>query len=231
MMASRGMIAIVVGLPMLLAGCLDITKDIAFRSNGEARVEVEIALTPQLAALMQSPMFDQKSNGKEVPNLLRDCGKPWPADPPLPAGVRSAESRRGKRGDMETCTMIFDVADPVKAVEEAQKMDVPSGENMPKQDFSLVRLDSAPGYRLHAGFAMPERPPMPPETAKMIEAMMSAMLTGRQISVSISAQRIENTNGELSPDKRRVTWRLPLESLVNTPPDKPVSFDADIVYR
>ena len=221
----------VLALVLMLAGCIEITKDATFRENGEARVEVETAISAELVALASNPAFAKAAGGEGIPNPFGDCGKPWPAGEPLPEGVRSVESRRGKRGDMETCTMVFDVADPIAAIEKAKKVTVPTFDNIPKQDISLTRLPSESGYRLRVSMTPAQSPDMPKEAAQMAAAMMKAMFADRYLTLSLSGKRIENTNGVLSPDKRKVTWRLPLASLVAPAQDKPVTIEADIIYR
>lgn len=231
MMQVRTMAAgAALGLSILLAGCFELTKDAAFRENGEARVEVELALAAEVVALASNPAF-AKQTGGGVPNPFGACGKPWPANEPLPDGVRSVESKRGKRGEMETCTMIFDVSDPIAAVESAKKVEVPNADAVPKQDVSLTRLPGSSGYRLRMVTTPANRPEVPPEAAKMAAALMAAMFANRYITLSISGKRIENTNGERSEDKRKVMWRLPIVSLVAPNPEKPVSIEADIIYR
>jgi len=216
----------------LLAGCIDLTKQATFREDGGARVELEIGLSAELAAMLSNPeLIKQMGGGGKTLNPIADCGKPWPADDPLPDGVRSAETRKGKRGDTETCTLIFDVPDPMAAVESANKAVIPNADAVPKQDVSLTRLSGAPGYRLRMGMTPAKQPDLPPEAAKMAAAMMAAMFANRYLTLSVSAKRIENTNGELSADKSKVTWRFPLASLANPTPDKPTNIEADIIYR
>lgn len=223
---------VVLATSSLLAGCIDLTKQATFREDGGARVELEIGLSAELAAMLSNPeLIKQMGSGGKTLNPIADCGKPWPADEPLPDGVRSAETRKGKRGDTETCTLIFDVPDPMAAVESANKAEIPNADAVPKQDVSLTRLSGAPGYRLRMGMTPAKQPDMPPEAAKMAAAMMAAMFANRYLTLSVSAKRIENTNGELSADKSKVTWRFPLAALANPTPDKPTKIEADIIYR
>ncbi|MBN9262101.1 MAG: hypothetical protein J0I57_13300 [Hyphomicrobium sp.] len=218
------------GMSLSLAGCLELTKEATFRENGEARVEMEMALSAELVALATNPAI-AKQAGAEGLNLFGDCGKPWPANEPLPAGVRSVESKRGKRGDMETCTIVFDVSDPIAAVESAKKVEVPHADAVPKQDVSLTRLQGAPGYRLKMAMVPAKQPEISAEAAQMAASLMKAMFANRYLTLSLSGQRIENTNGELSADKRKVTWKLPLASLVAPSPDNPTTIEADVIYR
>ncbi len=220
----------VLATSLLLAGCIDLTKQATFREDGGARVELEIGLSAELAAMLSNPeLIKQMGGGGKTLSPIADCGKPWPADEPLPDGVRSAETRKGKRGDTETCTVIFDVPDPILAVESANKAEIPNADAVPKQDVSMTRIPS--GYRLRMGMTPAKQPDLPPEAAKMAAAMMAAMFANRYLTLSVSAKRIENTNGELSADKSKATWRFPLASLANPTPDKPTSIEADIIYR
>ncbi len=224
-------IGVVLGVSILLGGCFEIRNDMAFRENGEARVEVEVALAAEIMAVLKNPAFAKEGEAGSFPDLLGECGKPWPNTKPLPDGVRSIESRRGKRGDLETCTMVLDVADPIAAVESAKKYDVPDVENAPKQDVSLVRLGSGNGYRFRVSVTPTKSPAIPPEAAKMAAAMMAAMFADRHVTLSVSGQRIENTNGELAPDRKQVTWKVPLASMADQTKAQPLVIEADVIYR
>jgi hypothetical protein len=68
--------AALAAVALLLAGCFEITKDAAFRENGEARVEIEMALAAELAALLKNPAFAKQMTKEGAPDLFADCGKP-----------------------------------------------------------------------------------------------------------------------------------------------------------
>lgn len=223
--------AALAAVALLLAGCFEITKDAAFRENGEARVEIEMALAAELAALLKNPAFAKQMTKEGAPDLFADCGKPWPSDKPLPAGVRSVESRRGTRADMETCTFVAEVSDPVAAVASANEMQPPPQHKMPKQEMSLTRLDGRPGYRLR--FVLPplKLPPTAGDTRDVGKAVLDAMFVNRHFTISLSGQRIENANGELTPDGRRVTWRIPIATAIDPGRETPLTIEADIIYR
>lgn len=218
------------GMSLLLAGCIELTNNSTFRANGEALVEIEVGMSAELVAVLSNPeLVKQFGGGEKTPNPLADCGKPWPSSEPLPEGVRSVETKRGKRGDMETCTLVFDVADPIAAVGSVKKVEIPNADAVPKQDVSLARIPS--GYRLRMSMSPAKQPEMPPEAAKMAAAIVEAMFANRYLTLNISAKRIENANGELSADKSKATWRFPLASIASPSPDKPTSIEADIIYQ
>ena len=221
----------VVILALSLAGCFEITKDAAFRENGEARVEIEMALAAELAALLKNPAFAKQMAKEGAPDLFADCGKPWPTDKPLPAGVRSVESRRGTRADMESCTFVVEVSDPVAAVVSANEMQPPPQHQVPKQEMSLVRLDGRTGYRLRIVLPPLKLPTTAGDARDVGKAVLDAMFVNRHFTISLSGQRIENTNGELASDARRVTWRIPIATAIDPGRQTPITIEADIIYR
>ncbi len=223
--------AVLAAAAVALAGCFDVTKDVTFRDDGGASVVVEIALAAELAAIITNPALSKQFGQEGPPNILGECGKPWPTDQPLPDGVRSVESVRGKRGDMETCTFVIDVSDPVVAVASAHAMQPPPGQKIPRQDFSLVRLDGRPGYRFRATLTPPQMPRPPGDTRDIGKAVLGALFANRTVTIGLTGQRIENTNGELALDGRRVTWRLPIADMLDPARDKPITFEADILYK
>lgn len=221
----------VVILALSLAGCFEITKDAAFRENGEVRVEIEMALAAELAALLKNPAFAKQMAKEGAPDLFADCGKPWPTDKPLPAGVRSVESRRGTRADMESCTFVAEVSDPVAAVVSANEMQPPPQHKVPKQEMSLVRLDGRTGYRLRIVLPPLKLPTTAGDARDVGKAVLDAMFVNRHFTISLSGQRIENTNGELASDARRVTWRIPIATAIDPGRQTPITIEADIIYR
>ena len=58
-----------------------------------------------------------------------------------------------------------------------------------------------------------------------------AMFVNRHFTISLSGQRIENANGERSPDGRRVTWRIPIATAIDPGRETPLTIEADIIYR
>jgi len=221
----------VLAAALALAGCFEITKDATFRENGEASVVIEIAIAAELAAIINNPVFSKQMGQEGATDVLRDCGKPWPAGKPLPDGVRSVETVRGKRGDTETCTLVIDVADPVTAIASVKEMQPPPGHKVPPQDVTLVRLDGRPGFRFRAALTPPNLPRPPGDTQNVGKALLDALFANRHVTIGISAQQIERSNGELAPGGRRVTWRLPIAELLDPGRDKPLTLEADIIYR
>lgn len=221
---------IVLGLASMLTGCFEVTADAEVRDNGEAKVAVELAVSAELIAFMENPAFAKQASGEGAPDFLKDCGKSRKEQRALPPGVRSVEQTRGMRAGMVTCTFVADLSDPILAFENAKTMDIAAPDKAPAPDFVISKLASGAGYRIKGRLTPPKSQDIPPEAEKMAAAIMVAMLANRFITVTISSARIENTNGELAPDGRRVTWKIPLISLLNPHGSVPLDFEADVIY-
>ena len=231
-LGKRAAIAASFAAALMLAGCFEISSDTVVKENGEATVSVEFAMAAELIAFMENPAFSNKEDGNRPPDFLKDCGKPPSQDEPLPPGVRSFDQKRGMRAGMATCTMIIDLSDPILAFENAKKIEMARPDKAPAPDFTLTRLDGQSGYQVRGKITLPSSP-VPsgsPEAEKMGQALMIAMLGNRFVTVSITGQRIENANGEVSPDGRKVTWKIPLIALVSPNPAFPLEFNADVIY-
>lgn len=225
-MRWRGCLAVVlVAVP--LAGCFDFTADSAFRPDGTAQVTAEVAVSMQLTNLLASQMPGQR-------DFLADCEKERPAGA-LPAGVTSIKGKRGQRGDMDLCTYVIEVADPVAAAaaqQDARTQGAPGMRGLERPQLKIERLREGV-YRLSGQFKpidMPLAKPEKPADALATSAMLLAMTTNRYVTLTVSAVRIENANGDVQADGRKVVWKLPLLALVKTMPGTPYEIKADIVY-
>ena len=209
-----------------LGGCLEVAADGRVATDGTAVLTVEFGVSDQLVALIGS-----SSNGRV--DVMRDCERPVPAAN-LPDGVRSMSGKLARRADLVTCTVQLDIVDPVAFVRQAEraKAGLPTGRNVPAwlaaASVSLEPIgDRAYAFRARPGIPSGGRRKVAPAA----DMLMAAMTANRYVSLSIAAQRIENSNGELQDDGRRVTWKLPLTGLLQPVPDLPEEFRADIVYR
>ncbi len=78
------------------------------------------------------------------------------------------------------------------------------------KETSLVNVSRAAdgAWRIDSSFDMKDKAGANP----MMEGMMQAMLAGRTLSWSVTAPKVLETNGQLSPDGKTVTWSVPLAS-------------------
>jgi len=213
-------------LALALGGCFDVTAKSDFRDDGTASVAIEVGVADQVAALASGIARENNQ-----PDLMNDCDKPPP--PPLVAGTRWIKGVKGRRGDMATCTSYFEVDDPLLAVQSINSRLAALGRSptVELQDLSLTRLDEN-SYRL-TGTLRAQAPSGPGHRKRpnLAQALFATSMVDRFVTVSISAQRIHNATGNLSDDRRTVTWRVPLITLLQPPQGYEQEIRADIVYR
>lgn len=213
----------VVAMALAVAGCFDFTADSKFQRDGKAQVDVELAVSMQLAAIASG--LKQGDSGKS--DQLSACQDAWAKDN-LPPGIHLLSISKGTRGEMMTCTARFEVDDPVKAA-AAWSPPADREEGLKVTRFSFERL-SPKAYRMVAAL---EAGPIKNDAAKEQNPFMAgflAAMTGHYITVSMTADRIENTTGQLGNEARTVTWKLPITMLVNPPAGFKQELRADIVY-
>ena len=213
----------VVGLSFAVAGCFDFTADSKFRRDGKAQVDVELAVSMQLAALATG--LNQRDSGKG--DLLSNCQDAWAKDN-LPVGVRSVSISRGTRGEMMTCTARFEVDDPVKAA-AAWKAPADRDEGLRITKFRFEHLNPKTYRMIAAVEASPSRKDPAADQNPFIAGFLAAM-AGHYVTVSMTADHIENTTGELSNEARTVTWKLPIAMLMSPPASFNQELRADVVY-
>ncbi|MBS0526017.1 MAG: hypothetical protein JSS04_20475 [Proteobacteria bacterium] len=210
-------------MSFVVTGCFDFTANSKFQRDGKAQVDVELAVSMQLAALASG--LNQSDNTKG--DLLDGCQQAWAKDN-LPVGIRSVSISRGTRGEMMTCTARFVVDDPVKAA-AAWKPPADRDEGLKISRFSFEQL-SPKAYRLAADLeASPTRNDPANDQNPFMAGFLAAM-AGHYITVSMTADRIENTTGELSNEARTVTWKLPITMLMSPPVGFRQEIRADIIY-
>jgi hypothetical protein len=212
-----GRAGVVVALAVLLGGCFDFTTDAKFRPDGTALIDFEIAVATQLLA-----MEGVKANSLENCAILQGRLRP---------GVKVLKAAQGTRGDMMTCRAKVEIEDPVKSLQVWEA--TPSGKEAPSilpPNFRLQRRD-ARSYTLIGVFKPKVEPGNPLGGKSPVAAVLLASMSNHFITLSVSGARIENATGELSPDKRTVTWKLPLVMLVDPPPGFIQEVRADIVYQ
>lgn len=215
--------ALLVVAALSLGGCFEMAANSDFREDGTAKLDVEIALSMQGAAMIAGLAKDKGDS-----DLLQDCENGPAAGISLPDGVRWVKGVRGTRGDMLTCTISVELDDPVKAAKAWKPSATPTEGPFDLKTFRFERLGDS-SYRLAA---LIEATPKKPDDAagNPFVAMFMTAMANRYVTVTISAARIENTTGELDKDGRRVTWKMPVSLLFQPPPGFKQEIRADIVY-
>lgn len=218
-MRRAGVLLFVVALPLAglaLGGCLEVTASSQFHRDGTAKVDVELALDEAVMTAMSAFM---KDDSRLDPS--KEC-EGVPLGGSLPAGFR--EGKWSTRGDRNVCIRSYtaQLDDPVKAAKEWASRTTPSNEPIELKEFRLERRDAS-SYRLAALIAAKA-------SSSRGMGVSDPAFANRYITLSVSAVRIENTTGEIDKDGSRVTWKMPLATLLNPPPGFKQEIRADIVY-
>lgn len=218
----KALLAIVAALS--LGGCFEMTATSDFRKDGTGKLDVEFAFSAQGAALMAGLAKDN-----ENADPMKACEKgPAAAGGSLPDGIRWVKGVRGTRGDMLTCTVSLELDDPVKAAKTWKPDATPPDGPFELKAFTFERLGDS-SYRLAALIEANSKKPQPAGDNPFV-AMFKTAMANRYVTVTITAARIENTTGVVDQDGRRVTWKMPVASLFQPPPDFKQEIRADIVY-
>jgi|GEM_PF-998712 hypothetical protein len=207
---------------LLLNGCFEVNSEAEFKENGEVLLTVELAVSAELMAIISHPNFSEKRETEL--DFISDCETPRTATIP---GIRSLAGKLGQKSGMFTCTMTIDFSDPVLAYQHSRTS--PEFRKGPFSTFSIERLGDKEGYRIR-GTIEPPKLTSSQESNQMADAMLVAMLANRFFTISMKAQRFENTNGDLQNDNQQVTWKIPLISLFSNRTQVPIRIEADVIY-
>jgi hypothetical protein len=211
----------------LLSGCFEVSADGKFQSDGTVKATIEFGISAQLLALAQSG-----NNGGTDP--LGSCGNLQRLENP-PKGMKLLDSSRGVKGDMMTCTMVVEIADPVASAKEFKREAKPD-DPLIMDNFALTRIGDGT-YRFQLSIeANPKvveaKAGKPNDSAgAMGKALAATMMANHFVTLSLSAEHIENTTGELSSDGHTVTWRLPIILLVSPVAGFRQDIKADLIYH
>jgi hypothetical protein len=212
---------------LLLAACFDVSGKAAFKPDGTAAIELEIAVSLQFAALAAGMSKD----GSGDP--LKDCSPDSPRAAEVPPGISVVQVTRGMRGESMTCTITFNVKDPVEALKDFKPKKAEDKDPLEIREFRLTRLTDG-AYAFRAEVVVPQRPAeaKPKDGAEEMGAgIVMAMMANHYITLTLSGQRVENANGDVSADGKSVTWKLPMIVLVKPPPGFRQELRANIVYE
>lgn len=220
-------VAAISAAALCLPGCFEASADGKFQGDGSVQVTVEIGISAQFLAMAQS-----NKTGAQDP--LGSCGNIQRMDE-APKGVKLIDASRGMKGDKVTCRVVAEIADPVVAVGDFERKMKPD-DPIILESFKLTRL-SAGSYRLEslieANAKVAEAKSTKPDQGAeaMGKALAVAMMANHYLTLSVTGERIENASGEVSPDKRTVTWRLPVIMFVSPVAGFRQEIRADIIYR
>lgn len=211
--------AFLIFLAFLQTGCFEISADAKFTDKGEALVNIELLMAPELVALLASPEFNKK--GQSQFDIIKDCGKAMPSEF-VKEGVRSIKSTPGNKNGMLSCTLTIDFSDPIAALAQA-KLKASKGGG---PDLTVLRVSDRQAYRIEGAIA--------PQGSKEFDAgsaIAAMMFANRFVTIRIAGLHIETANGEVSPDRKSVTWKMPVIAFLGPSSAPAFKFEAVVIYN
>jgi len=208
----RKLVAVgVVGVVPLLAGCLDMNQDLAFTADGQATMQMRMAMDASILAL-----------AAEEDGTVNFCDTDDMTDIPQDVTV---DVERSTEGDNEVC--VVTASGPIESLAAAlNEGGLGTGNDEADQSGQITLTDEGDGVyvfnvAIDAGEALGAGEDAgDPDAQAMQEAMMQMALAytaGRTLSWSVTAPRIVHTTGELSADGRTATYSLALSDLFTMP--------------
>ena len=206
----------IAGLAALLAGCFDLNQSLIVKDSGEADFNFAFTLDAALLELSDEADIDAESTC--------DSDDVWDD---LPTGLTRVSDVRIE-GSQLVCE--YTISGPLPKFEQLSA-DL-ERENHRAEVISLKLLDDhraqiSSVYNFNdqeLDFDSDESP-----MAKSIKRMIAANFEGHFIRWAIHAPAILESNGEISPDGKTVTWAVPLEEAIMAGGE--FRFEAVIDYR
>ncbi|MEK9753085.1 MAG: hypothetical protein VW338_07740 [Rhodospirillaceae bacterium] len=183
----RGLLA-AVGL-FILAGCFDLHQSMEVTADA-VHYELRLRLN---AAIVQLGM--------------RDAGKFCETNDELRVRTPAAMTRTIRQSfDGDDIVCILTLKGPLDALTSfgigAKTGDLNDLLKIQQLDKSMIRIDST--FKLRKNPSPEER------------AMLGTMTQGRAVSWLVRAPRIEDSNGDVSADRKSVTWQVPMSVAVQS---------------
>ncbi len=224
--------ALAVAAGLLLSSCIGVESHVTFHNDGSGALKIEYRIAKSLADLGKegTSQIPLPVDEQELRKALSDA-----------KGVKlMGTSRREDEKDVYiTAEVSFDRIESLSEVEAFK--DMPMSLERSGNDFVFRQVISgaaAPQGTDTAGAAAPaaEAPaataeagaPTAPaaessaaESEKELAAMFSTLFEGYELVFSVNAPRpIKSSSaGEISADRRTVTYRLPVEKVMDLPPE------------
>jgi hypothetical protein len=203
---------------LLLSGCYDLSEELWINSDGSGRMKFTVGLAESLVAMLESSgeSADFCDNAiKDKSNLEND---------ELVTFVAITKSREA---GMHYCTIDISVTD-FRQFKEVRNNAIAGAYN--KYEFPFMIDDLGEGrVRISQDFSNfgrddPGLSEIEKAGQEMAMAMMTPMMAGKYITVTVHAPKIESSNGEISSDSKSTVWKKPLIDLMRNP-DQPHSFE------
>ena len=207
---------------LLLAGCYDLTEELWINADGSGRMKFTIGLAENLVAMIEgsgesADFCDSaiKDKSKLENNVL----------------ITSIAITKSSEAGMHYCTIDIDVID-FRNFAEVRNNVIEGDYDNYEFPFAIEELDQG-RVRISQDFTTlgrdgPNQSEIEKAGQEIAMVMMTPMLAGKYINVTVHAPKIESSNGEISADNKTTTWKKPLIDLVRNP-DQPHRFEMVMV--
>jgi len=206
----------------LLSGCYDFTEELWIHGDGSGRMKFTIGLAENLAAMIEggeksADFCDKaiKDKNKLENNVL----------------ITSVVITKSNEAGMNYCTIDIDVID-FRNFGEVRNNVIEGDYNNYEFPFTIEELGEG---RIsisqdfgNLGRDGPEQSEIEKVGQEMAMVMMTPMLAGKYITVTVHAPLIETSNGEISADYTTTIWKKPLVDLIRNP-EQPHKFEMVLV--
>jgi hypothetical protein len=234
-------------LACCLAGCLEMTARVDFKPDGTATSVSEIRVLKVLvdeirksqAAERKKPSSTSKTASmdfvalcKSGLKLLNPAAKDGKAKTPTMATTSPDDlvGRISTRGDKLVCTLTQTMPDPMQTY-----ADTATKSGASPAIAKLERLPTGGGYRVTSSIRGSDI--LGPDTTftaaerQGLQLLASVLPKEAGITMTISARRIDKTNGQLSADGTAVSWTILFAKLFDSPPEAELfTATADIYF-
>ena len=196
---------------LLLSGCYDFTEELWINADGSGRMKFTIGLAENLAAMIE----DRNRSADFCDKAIKDKNK-------LENNVlvTSVAITKSNEAGMNYCTIDIDVID-FRNFGEVRNNVIEGNYNNYEFPFVIEQLGEG-RIRVSQDFGNfgrdgPEQSEIEKVGQEMAMVMMTPMLAGKYITVTVHAPLIETSNGEISADNKTTIWKKPLVDLIRNP--------------
>ena len=196
---------------LLLSGCYDFTEELWINADGSGRMKFTIGLAENLAAMIE----DRNRSADFCDKEIKDKNK-------LENNVlvTSVAITKSNEAGMNYCTIDIDVID-FRNFGEVRNNVIEGNYNNYEFPFVIEQLGEG-RIRVSQDFGNfgrdgPEQSEIEKVGQEMAMVMMTPMLAGKYITVTVHAPLIETSNGEISADNKTTIWKKPLVDLIRNP--------------
>jgi hypothetical protein len=196
---------------LLLSGCYDFTEELWINADGSGRMKFTIGLAENLAAMIEG----RKRSADFCDKAIKDKNK-------LENNVliTSVAITKSNEAGMNYCTIDIAVID-FRNFGEVRNNVIEGNYNNYEFPFVIEQLGEG-RIRVSQDFGNlgrdgPEQSEIEKVGQEMAMVMMTPMLAGKYITVTVHAPLIETSNGEISTDNKTTIWKKPLVDLIRNP--------------